>query len=116
MSDKSILIKMDKKVVSKVDMAKNIISIVLCFDNTKLSATQITVLAYFMVYGISANTKNLIIKSEICKNISNIKTIMVRLKKLGLIYKDELNGKVYVNKKLSLNCNSNIGIYLDIKY
>ena len=84
------------------------------FNNIKLSDTEITVLAYFIVYGVNQQSKNLIVSSMICKNLANIKTIMVKLKKLNLIYKDDLNGKVYVAKVLNFELNSSIGIYLKI--
>ena len=39
---------------------------------------------------------------------------MVKLKKLGLIYKDDLNGKVYINNNLKFSLTPSIGIYLKI--
>jgi hypothetical protein len=105
---------MQKNVPSKVELAKSIISIVISFNNVRLSTTELNVLAYFIVYGVSPQTKQLIIKSEICKNISNIKTIMVKLKKLELIYKDELNSKVYVNKIFNFGLTPKVGFYLKL--
>ena len=67
-----------------------------------------------MVYGINQETKNLIVKSAICKSLANIKTIMVKLKKLDLIYKDEFNGKVYVIPSLNFELTPTVGIYLKI--
>ena len=114
MENKASIIKMVKKVTTKVELAKVIINIGICFNDIKLSDTEVTVLAYFMVYGINQSTKNLIVKSEICKNLANIKTIMVKLKKLELIYKDDLNGKVYINKNLSFELTPTIAIYLKV--
>lgn len=114
MSNKVSLVKMQKAVGSKVELAKNIIRISLCFNDIKLSETEVTVLAYFMVYGVNQQSKNLLIKSAVCKNLPNIKTIMVKLKKLGLIYKDDLNGKVYVAESLGFELTPTIGIYLKI--
>lgn len=114
MSNKVSLVKMVKAVTSKVELAKSIIQLTTCFNNVRLSEAEVGILAYFMVYGISTATKNLIVKSGICKNLGNIKTIMVKLKKLELIYKDDLNGKVYVNKNLSFELTPTIGIYLKI--
>lgn len=108
------LIKMAKKVATKVELAKCIINITLCFNNTKLSDTEVTILAYFMVYGVNTKTKELLIKSGVCKSLSNIKVIMVKLKKMELIYKDDLNSKVYVNKNLSFNLTPTVGFYLKI--
>lgn len=114
MDNKVSIIKMTKKVGSKVELAKTIINVSLYFNDIKLSDTEIMVLAYFMVYGVTQATKDLIVKSEICKNIANIKTIMVKLKKLDLIYKDDLNSKVYVNKGLKLELTPAVAIYLKI--
>ena len=114
MDNKVSLVKMQKTVGSKVELAKNIIRISLCFNDIKLSETETTVLAYFMVYGVNQQSKNLLIKSEVCKNLPNIKTIMVKLKKLGLIYKDDLNGKVYVAESLAFELTPTIGIYLKL--
>jgi hypothetical protein len=114
MENKAILIKMVKSSTNKVDMAKTIVNITCCFNNLKLSETESTILSYFMVYGINPQSKQLIIKSGVCKNISNIKTIMVKLKKQGFIYKDDLNGKVYVDQSLRFNLTPSVGIYLKI--
>ena len=70
--------------------------------------------AYFMVYGVSMQTKNLLVKAGIVKNINNVKTIMFKLKKLGLIYKDEFSGKVVVSGALSLELTPSVAIYLRI--
>ena len=111
---KASLVKMEKQVSTKIDLARAIINIHLCFYNIKLSDTEVTILAYFMVYGVTQQTKNLIVKSEVCKNVANIKTIMVKLKKLELIYKDDLNGKVYIDKSLGFELTPTVAIYLKI--
>ena len=112
--DKSSLMKMTKIVSSKVELAKTIIEMYTCFNNIKLSDTEITVLAYFMVYGINSSTKNLIVKSAVCKGIPSVKTIMVKLKKLGLIYKDDLNGKVYISKNIDLELTPSVALLVKI--
>lgn len=114
MENKVSLVKMVKQVTTKVELAKSIITITTSFNDIKLSDTETTVLAYFMVYGITTQTKNLIVKSGVCKNLANIKTLMVKLKKLEFIYKDELNSKVYVSKNLTFNLTPTVGFYLKI--
>lgn len=111
---KATLIKMEKQVTTKIDLAKAIVYLVICFNDIKLSDTEITILAYFMVYGVSQKTKQLIVSAGVCKNTANIKTIMVKLKKLGLTYKDDLNGKVYVTQTLQFDITPTIGLYLKI--
>lgn len=114
MENKVSIVKMVRSVSSKIELAKAIINISICFNNIKLSDTEVTVLAYFMVYGINQQSKNLIVKSSICKSLANIKTIMVKLKKLELIYKDDLNGKVYITKSLNFELTPSVALYLKI--
>lgn len=115
MNNKASVIKLQKSVGSKVELAKEIIRMSTYFKDIKLSNTQVTVLAYFMVYGINTQSKNLIVKSSICKNLNNVKAVMVILKKLDLIYKDELNGKVYVTKDLDVELTPAIGLYFKVE-
>lgn len=114
MNNKASVIKLQKTVKTKIELAKTVILLLLGFNEKKLSNTEITVLAYFMVYGVNSSSKALIVKSEICKNIANIKTIMVKLKKMGLIYKDDFNGKVYVAKALSFEITPSVVLYLKL--
>lgn len=113
-NNKVSLVKMEKAVSTKIDMAKNIANIAVIFNNIKLSDTELTILAYFMVYGINTQSKNLIVKAEVCKNIGIVKIVMVKLKKLGLIYKDDFDGRVYVSKALKFELTPIVGIYLKL--
>lgn len=113
--EQASLVKMQKVVSSKIELAKAIIKIAICFNDIKLSDTEVTVLAYFIVYGVNQQSKVLLVNAKVCKNIANIKTIMVKLKKLALIYKDDLNGKVYVTKALSFDITPTIAIYLKLE-
>ena len=108
---------MGKTLKTKIEVAKCVASIAICFNQDKkvgdipfrLSDTELTVLAYFMV-----QTKNLIVKSGVCKTVNNIKIIMVKLKKLRLIYKDDFDGRVRVTKALSFEITPVVGIYFKI--
>ena len=51
---------MQKTVSSKIEFAKIIVQVATCFNNIKLSETEITVLSYFIVYGVNQQSKNLI--------------------------------------------------------
>jgi hypothetical protein len=114
MNTKSSVIKMQKGVGSKVELAKAIVNMTTCFSDIHLSNTELTVLAYFMVYGINPQSKALIVKSSVCKNLANVKTIMVKLKKLELIYKDDLNGKVYVTQSLAVDLTPTVALIFKI--
>ena len=114
MENKVTLVKMVKNVANKLDLAKNVIKITLNFNDIRLSETEITVLAYFMLYGVSTQTKELIVKSQVCKNLNNIKIVMVKLKRMEFIYKDDLNGKVYVSENLRYVLTPTLGFYLKL--
>ena len=103
-----------KQVLTKVDLALVTIKLYGCFHNVKLSDTEMLVLSYFMVYGVNIQTKQLLFKSGVCKP-SSIKTIMVKLKKLGLIYKDELNRKVYVHTDSQFKINDTVALLFKIQ-
>lgn len=108
------VVKMVRNVSTKIELAKTAIELTICLNQIKLSDTEVTVLAYFMVYGISQQTKALIVKAGVCKNINNIKTVMVKLKKKELIYKDEFSGKVLVAKSLSFDITPTVVMYFKI--
>lgn len=114
MESKVSFIKLNKAVSSKLDLAKAVVSAFINFFNINLSATELNILAYFMVYGINNNCKELIVKANICKNTANINTIMVKLKKYKLIKKDELNGKNYVCDSLNFEMTPSVGLLIKI--
>lgn len=99
----------------KIAFATKIINTVTNFWTINLSSTEQTVLAYFMVYGITNDCKDLIVKANVCKNVANINTLMTKLKHLGLIYKDELNGKNYICKQLKFELTPTVAIFLKLE-
>jgi hypothetical protein len=109
------LLKLEQHVATRLDLAEAIIKVMLCVNDIKLSPSKITMLAYFMIYGINASSKELIVKSRVCKNLANVKTMMVELKKLGLIYKDEFNGKVYIVNTLNFELTPTVGVYIKME-
>lgn len=112
--EKVSLVKMTRQVTNRVDLAKAIIEIFTSFNKIKISDTQITVLAYFMVYGVNLQTKKLIVKIGICKNINTVKIAMVKLKKLELIYKDDFDSRVKVTDALNIQLTTAVGVYIKI--
>lgn len=112
--NKISFIKLNKTVNSKLDLAKSIVSAFINFFNINLSATELNILAYFMIYGVTTNCKELIVKANICKNTNNINTIMTKLKKLKLIKKDDLNGKNYVCDSLNFEMTQSVGLLIKI--
>lgn len=114
MANKASLLKISKVASTKVEMAKIIIKVYILLSDIHLSESCIVLLAYFMVYGVSKNTKELVIKSSIAKNDNVIRGLMTKLRQNGLIYKDELNLKTYVCSSLSFNLTPTTGIYIKL--
>jgi hypothetical protein len=85
----SPLIKISKKAKSKIDQAKIILSIMCLLSDIKLSDTELTTLSYFIVYGITEKTKNLILTARILKTEDSLKNAMTKFRKSGLIKKNE---------------------------
>ena len=82
------LIKIDKKIQGKIEQAKLIISIFTKLMSVRLSDSESTVLAYFMVYGSSDNTKDLILKSKVLAGSDSLNNALSKLRKVGLLFKE----------------------------
>lgn len=106
------LVKIIKKTNNKIDQAKAILAIFTLLSDMKLSDSDLSILAYFMVYGINDETENLIIKSRI-QAAGSLANTMSRLKKFNLIKK--LPNKTYeLNEKLQLKMDTEIGMLIKI--
>lgn len=108
------LVKVVKKTASKIEQAKVLLKIFCLLSDIKLSESELTVLAYFLVYKINQETKDLIIKSEIF-NEDSLKNAISKLSRVGLIKKSAGRRKEYfVNDTLNLNLDSKIGMLIQI--
>lgn len=83
------LLKVSKKCTSKVDQAKTVLSVLCLLSNISLSDTELTTLAYFIVYGLTEKTKQLIISSKILKTEDSLRNAMTKFRKFGLLKKNE---------------------------
>jgi hypothetical protein len=92
--------KLEKKANSKTDKLELIVSILCLLNGIHLSETDIRVLAYYMVYTINEKTDELIISSKIVKNMNTLRTVKVRLHKLGFLKKDK---DLYKSYELNLS-------------
>lgn len=108
------LVKIKKKTNSKVEQAKTLISIYCMLTNIKLSDTELTVLAYFMVYKINRKTKDLILNAGIMKSDDSLKSTLSRLKKFGMITKDADTKQIFLRKELNFNLSPTMGILIKI--
>lgn len=108
------LIKIEKKTNGKIEQAKVILSVFCLLSDIKLSDTELTVLAYFMVYKDSETTRDLIIKSEILKTHDSLNNTISKLKKIGLLKKDSLSKEYSVNNKVIFQPDSVIGLLIKV--
>jgi hypothetical protein len=108
------LVKIRKKTNSKVEQAKVLIAMFCLLTNIKLSDTELTVLAYFMVYKINRKTKDLILNAGILKSEDSLKNTLSKLKKFGMLVR-EIDSKEYsLRKDLDFTLNPVMGILIKI--
>lgn len=107
------LVKIVKKSQNKIDQAKAVIAIFCLLSEIKLSDNELTVLAYFIVYGMSPETEDLIIKSQIHTpySLNNTKS---KLKRFGFIKKDSQTRQYQITEKLNIKPDNQIGILIKI--
>lgn len=106
------LIKIEKKTNGKIELAKTIISIFCNLQNIHLSNAEATVLAYFMVYKITEQTKQLIIKSEVLSSVGSLNNAMSVLRREGLIKKN--NKQDILNPNLNIELQPLMGILIKL--
>lgn len=108
------LVKIKKKTNSKVEQAKYLIALFCLLINIKLSDTELTVLAYFMVYKINRKTKDLILSSGILKTEDSLKNTMSKLKKFGMLVRDAESKEYTLRKDLNFQVDPVMGILIKI--
>lgn len=106
------LIKIEKKVQGKIDQAKLLISIFCKLSNIKLSDSELTVLAYFMIYKLNKSTEELILKSKVLANEDSLKNAMSKLRKVKLIIRK--NKQDFINDILNIPMQPIIGLFIKI--
>lgn len=107
-------LRISKKTHSKIDQTKCVLSIFCFLSDISLSDTELTVLSYFIVYGINDTTKKLIIDSQILKSEDSLKNTISKLKKVGLI-KKALYGKDYeINESINIKPESVLAMLIKI--
>lgn len=107
------LVTVEKKTNSKIDQAKVLLRIFCVLSEIKLSDTDLTVLAYFLVYKISDKTKDLIVKSQIL-SADSLKNTMSRFNKVGLIKKSTVSKEYHIADSLNIQMDSMIGMLIKI--
>lgn len=108
------LVKIRKKTNSKVEQAKTMIGIFCLLTNIKLSDTELTVLAYFMVYKINRKTKDLILNAGILKSDDSLKNTLSKLKKFGMLVRNIDSKEYSLRKELDFNLSPTMGVLIKI--
>ena len=108
------LIKIEKKTSGKIEQAKVVLSVFCLLSEIKLSDTELTVLAYFLVYRDSDETRDLIIKSELLKRADSLGNTISKLKKFGLLKKSVTTKRYEVNDKINFQPESAIALFIKI--
>lgn len=105
------LIKVVKKTKSKLDQAKTLLAVFCLLSDIRLSDTDLTVLSYFLVYGVKEETRELIVKTGLL-NRDSLKNTVSRLNKFGLVKK---RGKEYhLSESINVRPESELGMFIKI--
>lgn len=91
------LIKINVKTQNKIDLFKRIYKVYAVLSDISLSDSELSILAYYNVFGISAKTDDFLFKTNIFRNRYTFNNCKSKLKKAGLLNKGirtELNSKL----------------------
>jgi hypothetical protein len=105
-------IKIEKKTNGKIEQAKVLIRIFCELSDIKLSKTELSVLAYFIVYKITPATQELILKAKILASADSLRNTMTKLRKFELIKK--LNKEDVLHPSLNVNLEPVMGILIKV--
>lgn len=107
------LVRIIKRTGNKIEQARVVIAIFCLLSEIKLSDNELTVLAYFMVYGMTKETDDLIIKSAIHTpySLNNTKS---KFKRFGLIKKNQSARQYEINERLRVKPEAQIGMLIKI--
>ncbi len=107
------VIKITKRTKTKLEHTKLIVAIYCLLSGIKISDTESTIYSYFIIYKINDSTKKLIFDSELIHNNNSYKNILSKLKKLGLIQKNERR-EYFVGIDVLKSIESTVGFILKI--
>lgn len=111
---KTTLLKISKNTKTKIETVEQIIKIHLALKDIRIGDSLIQILAYFIVYGINPDTKKLLVESGLAKSQGSIKWYIHKLRAVGLMYRDDLNGRIYICKDLDLSVTPVTGLYIQL--
>lgn len=90
--------KFNLKLPNKIEQVSKFIRMFCLFNNMHLTASEVEVFAYFIVYGVKEETKRLLEESKILTNKQSIKNMLTKFKKLKLLIKTDRKNEYIVNK------------------
>lgn len=105
-------LKIEKKTVGKIEQAKLLIRLFCVLTDIKISDAELNTLAFYMVYGISSVTKELILKSKVLANEDSLRNTLSKLRKMGLIKK--FNREDVITDTLNVKLDPVIGVLIKI--
>lgn len=112
------LVKLLSKTSSKTDMAQVLIRVYAQVKEIKLNKSETEVLSYLIVYGISKDTKNLIVQSGILKSLDAVANAMSELKNKHLLERvkeeDDDRYRYKIIDALSVKMEPMLGIVIKI--
>lgn len=94
------VIEISKKTSKKTEQMEMAIAILCIVNGIHLSKTEISVLAHYMAFGVKESTDDLILKSEIVKDMNSLRNRKTRLLKLGFLKRTK---ELYKSYELNLN-------------
>lgn len=94
------VIKIEKKINGKTQQLELVLSILCLINDIHLSKTELTVLAYYVVYKINLTTDALLLKSKVVKDLQSLSNIKTKLRKLGFLTRTK---ELYKSYELAIN-------------
>jgi hypothetical protein len=101
-------LKIEKKTKTKVEQIRLVVAIICLLNDIILSDTQLLALCYMIVYGISRQTDELIIRSGIVKDKKVLSNVKTKLCKKGFLKRNDKEYRTYtlnLNKDFSIDDN-----------
>lgn len=104
--------KYNIKTKSKIHQVKAALGIHCIIHEIRLSETELTIMAYFIVYGFSDETKKLILDSKILNSQSSLDNTLSKLRKMKLI--EKVGFKSGINPTVNIGTDSVMGIIVKL--
>jgi hypothetical protein len=107
------LVKVVKKTNSKIDQIKTLLSIYCLLSGIKLSQSELTLLSYFIVYGITEETKERVISTKILHE-NSVKNSMSSFLKKGLLERSPITKQYSLNPTINIKPDEAIGMLIKL--